>query len=113
MLDLFLARPSVTWLGREDSNLRMAESKSAALPLGYAPMLRSLRRSAEHSGAMSANQRPYSAARLHPRKRMIQYSPHFKCQSWCRPENSVITRSPAGACHRADRRPDPLAGDDD
>ncbi len=27
----------MTWLGREDSNLRMAESKSAALPLGYAP----------------------------------------------------------------------------
>jgi hypothetical protein len=26
------------WLGREDSNLRMAESKSAALPLGDAPM---------------------------------------------------------------------------
>jgi hypothetical protein len=26
-------------LGREDSNLRMAESKSAALPLGDAPML--------------------------------------------------------------------------
>jgi hypothetical protein len=29
------------WLGREGSNLRMAESKSAALPLGYAPMGRS------------------------------------------------------------------------
>jgi hypothetical protein len=29
------------WLGREDSNLRMAESKSAALPLGYAPKARS------------------------------------------------------------------------
>jgi hypothetical protein len=27
----------VKWLGREDSNLRMAESKSAALPLGDAP----------------------------------------------------------------------------
>ena len=27
------------WLGREDSNLRMAESKSAALPLGYAPSM--------------------------------------------------------------------------
>jgi hypothetical protein len=27
----------VSWLGREDSNLRMAESKSAALPLGDAP----------------------------------------------------------------------------
>jgi hypothetical protein len=26
------------WLGREESNLRMAESKSAALPLGYAPI---------------------------------------------------------------------------
>ena len=28
---------TICWLGREDSNLRMAESKSAALPLGYAP----------------------------------------------------------------------------
>jgi hypothetical protein len=28
------------WLGREDSNLRMAESKSAALPLGDAPIVR-------------------------------------------------------------------------
>ncbi len=27
----------ILWLGREDSNLRMAESKSAALPLGDAP----------------------------------------------------------------------------
>jgi hypothetical protein len=27
----------LTWLGRQDSNLGMAESKSAALPLGYAP----------------------------------------------------------------------------
>ena len=27
------------WLGREGSNLRMAESKSAALPLGYAPTM--------------------------------------------------------------------------
>gem|GEM_PF-4154117 len=25
------------WLGRKDSNLRMAGSKPAALPLGYAP----------------------------------------------------------------------------
>jgi hypothetical protein len=30
----------LNWLGREDSNLRMAESKSAALPLGYAPTAR-------------------------------------------------------------------------
>ena len=25
------------WLGRQDSNLRMAVPKTAALPLGYAP----------------------------------------------------------------------------
>ncbi len=30
--------PCTGWLGRQDSNLGMAESKSAALPLGYAPM---------------------------------------------------------------------------
>ena len=28
---------TAAWLGRQDSNLGMAESKSAALPLGYAP----------------------------------------------------------------------------
>ena len=40
-----LARGDRTgWLGREDSNLRMAESKSAALPLGYAPSGGLLRR---------------------------------------------------------------------
>ena len=32
-----LAKRRTAWLGREGSNLRMAESKSAALPLGYAP----------------------------------------------------------------------------
>jgi hypothetical protein len=26
------------WLGRQDSNLGMGESKSPALPLGYAPI---------------------------------------------------------------------------
>ncbi len=30
----------VSWLGREDSNLRMVESKSTALPLGDAPCSR-------------------------------------------------------------------------
>src|SRR6185436_18382585 len=30
-------RDRIAWLGRQDSNLGMAESKSAALPLGYAP----------------------------------------------------------------------------
>ena len=28
----------INWLGREDSNLRMVESKSTALPLGDAPI---------------------------------------------------------------------------
>ena len=30
------------WLGRQDSNLGMAESKSTALPLGYAPTRRTI-----------------------------------------------------------------------
>src|ERR1700733_12435436 len=38
------------WLGREDSNLRMAESKSAALPLGYAPMRPKARTTLAESG---------------------------------------------------------------
>jgi hypothetical protein len=33
-----IAERRTAWLGREGSNLRMAESKSAALPLGYAPI---------------------------------------------------------------------------
>ena len=32
-----ISRARTGWLGRQDSNLGMAESKSAALPLGYAP----------------------------------------------------------------------------
>src|SRR5262245_18855719 len=39
-------------LGREDSNLRMAESKSAALPLGYAP------RAQETARTIAAGPRP-------------------------------------------------------
>src|SRR5882724_12097197 len=44
------------WLGRQDSNLGMAESKSAALPLGYAPMPESAIRRPDHSGAGAADQ---------------------------------------------------------
>ena len=44
------------WLGREGSNLRMAESKSAALPLGYAPSCRrvGIRETAHDSGLAEA-----------------------------------------------------------
>jgi hypothetical protein len=38
-------RRHFSWLGRQDSNLGMAESKSAALPLGYAPTMRLFLRS--------------------------------------------------------------------
>ena len=49
--------PPPAWLGREDSNLRVAESKSAALPLGYAP-------SAFHAGrAPDTERRAYGLAR--------------------------------------------------
>ena len=39
-----LAERRTAWLGREDSNLRMGESKSPALPLGDAPKLSGKRR---------------------------------------------------------------------
>jgi hypothetical protein len=57
-------RDRTGWLGREDSNLRMAESKSAALPLGYAPkapsddrrLARSPAAAAHHNGACATDQ---------------------------------------------------------
>jgi hypothetical protein len=46
------------WLGRQDSNLGMAESKSAALPLGYAPSGgASAAARADHSGEAGGDQR--------------------------------------------------------
>src|SRR3984893_15090749 len=47
--------PRQTWLGRQDSNLGMAESKSAALPLGYAP-----------TACVAANYRESAAAATKP-----------------------------------------------
>ena len=48
------------WLGRQDSNLGMAESKSAALPLGYAPNALGCRNRAgsraRYSGALRRDQ---------------------------------------------------------
>src|SRR5882762_8237283 len=46
-------RDGTASLGRLDSNQGMAESKSAALPLGYAPMRD---RRADHNGRAAANQ---------------------------------------------------------
>lgn len=55
------------WLGREDSNLRMAESKSAALPLGDAPTALALGpRAADHNRRPGAPQR-FSARQNRPR----------------------------------------------
>src|SRR5262245_40461119 len=44
------------WLGRQDSNLGMPESKSGALPLGYAPSRSRPVGRADHSGAAPADQ---------------------------------------------------------
>jgi hypothetical protein len=67
----------ISWLGREDSNLRMAESKSAALPLGYAPPNRQCgerisfwRRRKIMAGSFRINERggrrPTAIGRLYP-----------------------------------------------
>jgi hypothetical protein len=50
------------WLGRQDSNLGMAESKSAALPLGYAPIAKSRRPYRQSWGL--ATKRPVSTLSL-------------------------------------------------
>jgi hypothetical protein len=47
----------MAWLGRQDSNLGMAESKSAALPLGYAPPTHEMRARDDSDGA-PGDQRP-------------------------------------------------------
>ena len=48
-----VAQALMRWLGRLDSNQGMAESKSAALPLGYAPSTMAKRSivKADHTGA--------------------------------------------------------------
>ncbi len=56
-----LARSSEGWLGREDSNLRMPESKSGALPLGYAPMRAGAR-------TITADNTPGNAPRERPER---------------------------------------------
>src|SRR5215471_4757794 len=48
--------PRTVWLGRQDSNLGMAESKSAALPLGYAPTGKRLTIGADHTDGGGRNQ---------------------------------------------------------
>jgi hypothetical protein len=61
------------WLGREGSNLRMAESKSAALPLGYAPKRKRappLRR-APYSGAAPPATPPFRRYNLAGEKRPL------------------------------------------
>ena len=58
-----ITRERTAWLGRQDSNLGMAESKSAALPLGYAPTRRC---AADHTGgAGPVNFRRRRPARRH------------------------------------------------
>jgi hypothetical protein len=61
-------KPRNVWLGRLDSNQGMAESKSAALPLGYAPTLRGGRGEAcpsAASGTIAATPGPINAWAAH------------------------------------------------
>ncbi len=64
------ANHHIDWLGRLDSNQGMAESKSAALPLGYAPTVR-LGRRADHTGARAPDQRPMQRSADHRGKHLI------------------------------------------
>ncbi len=78
------------WLGREDSNLRMAESKSAALPLGYAPKPFAC---ARHSAARS----------IIERKAPLRQDPDFQRALPCRRPPSAVAARPA--CRQPKRLP--------
>ena len=56
---------STKWLGREDSNLRMADPKSAALPLGDAPSALKSRDAETGKQPLPVQQ---AAQRQHPRE---------------------------------------------
>src|SRR3954451_22287255 len=74
------------WLGRQDSNLGMAESKSAALPLGYAPTGGSLPPwRADHSGEAWTDQRPLTGPTACPFDgSAVELSPSWRGRQWAR-----------------------------
>ena len=77
------------WLGREDSNLRMAESKSAALPLGDAP------RRADHN-RRGALPQPARSCRAEGNSLVEARTPRYKAGlPATRPAFSRCSRSPA------------------
>jgi hypothetical protein len=77
------------WLGRLDSNLGMAESKSAALPLGYAPTGGSLPPwRADHSGEAWTDQRPLTAPPACSFDgSAVELSPSWRWRQWARGTN--------------------------
>jgi hypothetical protein len=77
------------WLGRQDSNLGMAESKSAALPLGYAPTGGSLPPwRADHSGEAWTDQRPLTPPHACSFDgSAVELSPSWRCRQWARGTN--------------------------
>src|SRR3954451_25220081 len=77
------------WLGRQDSNLGMAESKSAALPLGYAPTGGSLPTwRADHSGEAGPDHRPWTAPlACSVGGSAVELSPSWRCRRWARGTN--------------------------
>jgi hypothetical protein len=79
------------WLGRQDSNLRMAASKAAALPLGDAP---TAGESALYNGLMRVGK--LADHRITPNIRAA--SPSHSCRrsgrAGCRPGDPSASRSP-------------------
>ena len=61
MVPLGMEMVDMGWLGRQDSNLGMEESKSSALPLGYAPKITVIRRPDHNDFAGGALLRPQAA----------------------------------------------------
>ena len=112
--------PRFTWLGREGSNLRMAESKSAALPLGYAPTtFRQTERCSStrpkrrhHKTRESPPQAPSGKITRDQKARAARQDHTHSCPKPCRlrarserPEQSAKTRKPAAPESARDHGP--------
>src|SRR6187402_2660233 len=75
------------WLGRLDSNQGMAESKSAALPLGYAPM------PSECPPTGPCGPAPYSGGCCHRQRKPVKARPVPEPWAGPSPQNYRLQRS--------------------
>jgi hypothetical protein len=78
-LRAFLQSETERWLGCQDSNLGMEESKSSALPLGYIPPARQESRRPSVGGAH--HNQSFATRQWHAAMRVIVFWEHWGCSN--------------------------------